>query len=105
MNQGVHRYPRVRPRDLQAEAAREAERQAYRDRVYDDLWRTVPTGAKADEIPSDDRRAALGLTKENNLDFLENSVHRLSSEERRVGNAWDLPGGRRWSPDHSNKNE
>src|SRR3546814_2765101 len=59
MNQGVHRYPRVRPRDLKAEAAREAERQAYRDRIYDDLWRTVPTGAKADAKGSEEHTSEL----------------------------------------------
>ncbi|NML90933.1 SpoVR family protein [Sphingobium sp. TB-6] len=84
MNQGVHRYPRVRPRDLKAEAAREAERQAYRDRIYDDLWRTVPTGAKADAIPSDARRAALGLPQENILYFLEKTGPRLESWQREI---------------------
>ena len=84
MNQGVHRYPRVRPRDLKAEAAREAERQAYRDRIYDDLWRTVPTGGKADTVPSDQRRAALGLPQENILYFLEKSGPRLESWQREI---------------------
>ncbi len=84
MNQGVHRYPRVRPRDLKAEAAREAERQAYRDRIYDDLWRTVPTGGKADTVPGDQRRAALGLPQENILYFLEKSGPRLESWQREI---------------------
>lgn len=84
MNQGVHRYPRVRPRDLKSEAAREAERQAYRDRIYDDLWRTVPVGARADAVPSDARRAALGLPQENILYFLEKTAPRLESWQREV---------------------
>ena len=84
MNQGVHRYPRIRPRDLKAEAAREAERQAYRDRIYDDLWRTVPVGAKAAAVPSDQRRAALGLPQENILYFLEKTGPRLESWQREI---------------------
>lgn len=84
MNQGVHRYARVRPRDLKAEAAREAERQAYRDRIYDDLWRTVPVGTRADTVPRDQRRAALGLPQENILYFLEKTGPRLESWQREI---------------------
>lgn len=84
MNQGVHRYPRVRPRDLKSEAAREAERQAYRDRIYDDLWRTVPVGAKAASVARDERQAALGLPQENILYFLEKTGPRLEPWQREV---------------------
>ena len=84
MNQGVHRYARIRPRDMKAEAEREAERQAYRDRIYDDLWRTVPVGAKAATVPSDERRAALGLPRENILYFLEKTGPRLDSWQREI---------------------
>ncbi|SCW87760.1 Stage V sporulation protein SpoVR/YcgB, involved in spore cortex formation [Sphingobium faniae] len=84
MNQGVHRYPRVRPRDLRREAEREAERQAYRDRIYDDLWRTVPVGAKAATEGRDERLAALGLPQENILYFLEKSGPRLESWQREI---------------------
>ena len=84
MNQGVHRYPRIRPRDMKAEAEREAERQAYRDRIYDDLWRTVPVGAKAASVPRDERRAALGLPQENILYFLEKTGPRLDSWQREI---------------------
>jgi len=84
MNQGVHRYPRVRPRDLRHEAEREAERQAYRDRIYDDLWRTVPVGAKAATVERDERLAALGLPQENILYFLEKSGPRLEAWQREI---------------------
>ncbi|MGH6782206.1 MAG: SpoVR family protein, partial [Sphingomonadaceae bacterium] len=51
MHQGIHRYPRVRARDLKAEAAREAERHAYQERIYDDLWRTLPRGKAEAHAP------------------------------------------------------
>src|SRR3546814_17334834 len=46
MHQGVHRYPHAKVRDLKAEAEREAERRAHRERVYNDLWRTLPIEQK-----------------------------------------------------------
>ncbi len=69
---------------MKEEAEREAERQAYRDRIYDDLWRTVPVGAKAASVPSDQRRAALGLPQENILYFLEKTGPRLESWQREI---------------------
>ena len=84
MNQGVHRYPRVRHRDLRREAEREAERQAYRESIYDDLWRTVPIGAKAATIARDERLAVLGLPQENILYFLEKSGPQLAAWQREI---------------------
>src|SRR3546814_18766572 len=49
MHQGVHRYPHAKVRDLKAEAEREAERRAHRERVYNDLWRTLPIEQKSPE--------------------------------------------------------
>ena len=46
MHQGVHRYPRAKVRDLKAEAAREAERHAHQERIYNDLWRTLPAAER-----------------------------------------------------------
>lgn len=84
MHQGVHRHPRIRARDLKAEAAREAERQAYRDSIYDDLWRTLPTGTKAAPVKAAARRQALHLPQENILYFLEKSAPRLEPWQREI---------------------
>jgi spore cortex formation protein SpoVR/YcgB (stage V sporulation) len=83
-HQGVHRHPRVRARDLKAEAAREAEREAYRDRIYDDLWRTMPIGPKAPVPPVDERQRALNLPQENILYFLEKTGPRLQPWQREI---------------------
>src|SRR6516164_7600531 len=42
MPHGVDRYRRPAPLTLKAEAARLAEREAHRERQFNDLWRTVP---------------------------------------------------------------
>ncbi|WP_068087744.1 SpoVR family protein [Novosphingobium rosa] len=84
MHQGVHRHPRVRARDLKAEAAREAQRQAYRDQIYDDLWRTLPAEPKAPEVKADERRQALNLPQENILYFLEKTGPRLEPWQREI---------------------
>ena len=83
-HQGVHRHPRVRARDLKAELAREAERQAYRDLIYDDLWRTMPASTKAPAAKAEERRSALHLPQENILYFLEKSAPRLKPWQREV---------------------
>src|SRR5213080_5503589 len=43
MSHSVHRYPRKKKPDLRSEERRERERQAHREQIYNDLWRTVPT--------------------------------------------------------------
>ena len=84
MHQGVHRYPRAQARDLKAEAQREAERHAHQERIYDDLWRTLPKERKQAPTPADDRRAALNLPQENILYFLEKSAPRLEPWQREI---------------------
>jgi len=84
MHQGVHRHPRVRARDLKAEAIREADREAYRERIYDDLWRTLPAEAKAPVAKADERRRALNLPQENILYFLEKTGPRLEPWQREI---------------------
>ncbi len=84
MHQGVHRHPRIRARNLKAEAARKAERQAYADSIYDDLWRTLPTGKKSAATKADVRRQALHLPQENILYFLEKSAPKLEPWQREV---------------------
>ncbi|MCW1384519.1 MULTISPECIES: SpoVR family protein [unclassified Novosphingobium] len=84
MHQGVHRHPRVRSRDLKLEAAREAERQAYRDKIYDDLWRTLPASTRAPEATDGHRRRALNLPQENILYFLEKTGPALEPWQREI---------------------
>jgi stage V sporulation protein R len=87
MRQGVHRYPKAQVRDLKAELAREAERHAHQERVYDDLWRTLPTPGtpqKAANPVEDRRKALLDLPQENILYLLEKSAPRLEAWQREI---------------------
>src|SRR3546814_6601268 len=84
MHQGVHRYPHAKVRDLKAEAEREAERRAHRERVYNDLWRTLPIEQKHEPSQEDDRRTALNLPQENILYFLEKSAPLLQPWQREI---------------------
>lgn len=86
MNHGVHRYPRRRALDLRLEEKRQKERREHEERMFNDLWRTVP--AKADTFSPfsdrDRRRALLGLPEENILYFLEKRAPRLQSWQREL---------------------
>src|SRR3569623_1749281 len=44
MSHGVYRYPGKAKTDLRADDKREQERRAYAEKIFNDLWRTVPTG-------------------------------------------------------------
>ena len=86
MGQGIHRYPRKKPLDLKSEEQRQREREDYDERIYNDLWRTVP--AKAAPSVKDQaekmRRAMLELPQENLLHFLEKTAPRLKPWQREV---------------------
>jgi spore cortex formation protein SpoVR/YcgB (stage V sporulation) len=84
MHQGVHHYPRAQARDLKMEAQRETERHAHQERIYDDLWRTLPKEHRQAPTPADDRRQALNLPQENILYFLEKSAPRLQPWQREI---------------------
>jgi spore cortex formation protein SpoVR/YcgB (stage V sporulation) len=85
MNQGVHRYPRRQRLDLKAEEQREAERHAYQERLYNDLWRTVPKGQQQNANQTEEnRRALLELPEENILYFLEKTAPRLAPWQREI---------------------
>ncbi|MFT8243224.1 SpoVR family protein [Roseomonas sp. BN140053] len=82
---GVHRHGGSRPLDLAAEQKRERERREYDERVFNDLWRTVPAGRAAPGTDAAaERRRRLGLPEENLLYFLEKTSPRLQSWEREV---------------------
>jgi stage V sporulation protein R len=86
MSHSVHRYPRKKKPDLRSEERRERERQAHREQIYNDLWRTIPTkGQKpATKVDEERRRALLELPQENILYFLEKSAPRLKPWQREV---------------------
>ena len=86
MSHAVHRYPRRAKPDLRTEEARERERRQHEERIYDDLWRTIPgprnaPAAKAEEAR---RRALLQLPQENILYFLEKSAPKLRPWQREI---------------------
>jgi stage V sporulation protein R len=86
MSHGVHRYPRKQPPDLREEQKRERERQDYQEKMYNDLWRTVPTkpGASAGPTAAENRKALLNLPEENILYFLEKKAPRLQLWQREI---------------------
>jgi spore cortex formation protein SpoVR/YcgB (stage V sporulation) len=84
MANGVHRSPRKRMPDLRSEELRERERRDHGERLFNDLWRTVPEKTKARRSPEERRRALLGLPEENLLYFLEKSAPRLAPWQREI---------------------
>jgi len=86
MSHGVFRYPSKKKLDLRAEEKRTQERRAHEERVFNDLWRTIPAGPlkSASELSIERRRALLGLPQENILYFLEKSAPRLHSWQREL---------------------
>jgi stage V sporulation protein R len=82
--QGVDRYPRKRPMSLADEERRDRDRLAERERIYDDLWRTVPRGADGPKKSIDHQRALLRLPQENILYFLEKAAPKLQPWQREV---------------------
>ncbi len=82
---GVHRHAGARPLNLKSDQKREQERREYDEKVFDDLWRTLPTGKAVNEAdPVAERRRRLGLPEENLLYFLEKTSPRLQSWEREI---------------------
>lgn len=83
---GIFRYPRAKIADLRSEEQRERERRINQERIYNDLWRTVPGGdARSPEVSAGDRRRALlQLPQENILYFLEKTAPRLAGWQREL---------------------
>jgi stage V sporulation protein R len=86
MSHGIHRHQGKKRLDLAQEEKRERERREYEERMFNDLWRTVPTKASksASELSVERRRALLGLPQDNILYFLEKSAPRLQSWQREL---------------------
>jgi stage V sporulation protein R len=86
MSHGVHRHPGKGKLDLRQEERRERERRAHEEQIFNDLWRTVPTGPSksASDASVELRRAALGLPQDNLLYFLEKSAPRLHPWQREI---------------------
>jgi stage V sporulation protein R len=86
MSHGIDRYPGKKSLDLRAEEKRAGQRRLYEEAVFNDLWRTVPTGpAKTGAVVSvERRRTLLGLPQENILYFLEKSAPRLQPWQREI---------------------
>jgi stage V sporulation protein R len=82
--QGVDRYPRKRPMGLLEEEVRERERLAEQERLYNDLWRTVPHTGESRRKVVDHQRALLRLPQENILYFLEKAAPKLLPWQREV---------------------
>ena len=86
MSHGVHRYAGKRKLDLRQEQRRERERRAHDERLFNDLWRTVPTGAgkTVPDLNLERRQAVSGLPQENLLYFLEKTAPRLQPWQREL---------------------
>lgn len=86
MSHAVHRYPRRAKPDLRTEEARERERRQHEERMYNDLWRTLPARGRELSEPTreDIRRQLLQLPQENILYFLEKTAPRLKPWQREV---------------------
>jgi stage V sporulation protein R len=80
--QGVDRYPRKRPMSLAEEEKRDRERREEQERLYDDLWRTVPRAGSSARRTVDHQRALLRLPQENILYFLEKAAPKLQPWQR-----------------------
>jgi len=85
MAQGVHRYHGARGADLRHEEERQKSRRAHQERIFNDLWRTLPNAARAVSPDiAERRRALLGLPQENLLYFLEKAAPRLAPWQREI---------------------
>jgi spore cortex formation protein SpoVR/YcgB (stage V sporulation) len=86
MSHGVYRYPGKKKLNLREEEKRAKERREHEESVFNDLWRTVPTGPNktVSELSAERRIAMLGLPQENILYFLEKSAPRLQAWQREL---------------------
>ncbi len=89
MDQGVFRYPRRRKFSLREQMNRAHERQAYEDRTFNDIWRTLPNaGGNSDPTEAErdiaERKKRLNLPEENLLYFTEKNSPVLEPWQREI---------------------
>jgi stage V sporulation protein R len=82
MSHGVDRYHRPAPLSLKAEAERLADREAHRERQFNDLWRTLPKGERPVESKSAPKFPS--EPQENLLYFIEKSAPKLEPWQREI---------------------
>ena len=82
MPHGVDRYRRPAQLTLKAEAARVAEREAHRERQFNDLWRTLPVSTA--QRPVEGAKPFPAEPQENILYFVEKFSPRLEPWEREL---------------------
>jgi stage V sporulation protein R len=86
MSHGIDRYPGKKKLDLRAEEKRAGDRRLHEESVFNDLWRTVPTGPVKTlaTLSTERRHKLLGLPQENLLYFLEKTAPRLQPWQREL---------------------
>jgi spore cortex formation protein SpoVR/YcgB (stage V sporulation) len=89
MDQGVFRYRRRPKPNLREQEKRRREREAYYERHYNDLWRTLPetpTSEEADEAEAElaERKKQLKLPEENLLYFIQKNSPGLEVWQREL---------------------
>ena len=82
MSHGVDRYHRPSPLSMKAETARLAEREAHRERQFNDLWRTLPSTERPREIRQEGLFPA--EPQENLLYFIEKHAPKLEPWQREL---------------------
>src|SRR5690348_7464762 len=86
MSHAVHKYPRKRTADLRSEEKRERERREHDEKVFNDLWRTVPgkDNTRSNPTAAEQRKALMQLPQENILYFMEKTAPRLQPWQREI---------------------
>jgi stage V sporulation protein R len=86
MAQGVNSARRRRRPDLRTEEARQRERRLHDERMYNELWRTLPASPQKRAPKTDEAlvRKLLELPQENILYFLEKNAPKLAPWQREI---------------------
>jgi len=82
MSHGVDRYRHAAPLSLKAETARLAEREAHRERQFNDMWRTLPASERPREAQAETQFPP--EPQENLLYFIEKLAPALEPWQREL---------------------